>query len=577
MVHSGNAVVDQLDELFGGGGQSVLSADGIPDGASSDFTPTVSDGAVQAGGGGADQLDELFGGSGQSILSADEIPAGAAADFTPTAAGGGVTEGGGADQLDELFGGSGQAVLSADEIPADIGGAADLSPIVPSGNAVVDQLDELFGGQAILPPAAMPAGDTHAALDTEVPSGNAVVDQLDALFGGRTILPPAAAPEEEIDGAPAEPDMLNDITSELDLPVSSEINDALSEISGDDIEGQLDAMFGGSEPAVSAPLNDRSASADQPPVVDDEAALVAALEAEGAAAPPAEPPPDEAALIVDGVDAVPAEEPAQPSDAGDAKKLPSSIVLDENGVDIAATPTSDDIEDRIDDMFGMSDPAATKDPLVIDEDEEGTLAKAEAAPPAPAAEREDLGTATDNIPTDNIPTDNDEDASFLNAETGEAAGAIEGADMTGDDVEERLAEMFGASASDTTTEMTIEEVMAVDVDSIIDGGGVSTPLNDRPASADEDVSTGDLAEAVVDTTGIVETDDAVDIAGIVGTDDVVDTTGIVETDDAVDTTGIVETDDVVDTTGIVETDDAVDIASIVGTDDAVDTTEYCRN
>jgi len=78
---------------------------------------------------------------------------------------------------------------------------------------------------------------------------------------------------------------------------------------------------------------------------------------------------DESALIVDGSDAVAIDEPAQPPEAAAAKKLPSSIILDENGADIAATPSPEDVEDRIDEFFGKSDPSAPKEPLVIDEDD----------------------------------------------------------------------------------------------------------------------------------------------------------------------------------------------------------------
>ncbi|MDR2592978.1 MAG: hypothetical protein LBC59_09305 [Chitinispirillales bacterium] len=506
---SGNAVVDQLDALFGGA--SVLSVD-VPASAPIDISPMApGDGE----GAEADQLDQLFG--GQSVLSADDIPDSASVDLS-LAAPSGEAE---ADQLDELFGG--QSVLSADDIPDSA--SVDLSPMAPSGNAVVDQLDELFGGQTVLPPAAMPAGDTSAALGEDVPSGNAVADRLDALFGGT--LPPAAVPED-MAGAAQDLNIADDATKELDLPASPEIDAAMAEISGDDIENKLDVMFGtapaaaeADEAALSAALEaetatppaDLQASSEEA----DEAALAAALEAEqtsvsgddvenrlsamfdAAAAPPPDIP-DEPALVVDGNDAAPADEAAPPDTDTDAKtagKLPSSIILDENGVDIAmAAPTSDDIEDRIDTMFGKSDPSMPKEPLVIDEDEAKAKAETEAA-------------KTTEAPTDSIPVD------------ASAAGEIDGADMTGDDVEARLAEMFGGDESDTTTAMALEEVMGVDIDGVdkVDG------------AYDADVVIGtDTAVDGIDTDSVISADGVVNVDDLVSADDAVGADGIVEVD-----------------------------------------------
>jgi tetratricopeptide (TPR) repeat protein len=490
---SGDDVAGQLDAIFG---ETSLSTS-VP----SPRLPAEAEaplGGQPSGDDVADQLDELFG--GRTTLSADGIPADIG---LPPASGNAVV-----DQLDELFGG--QTVLSADGIPTDIG----LPPA--SGNAVVDQLDELFGGQTVLPPAATHMGsiaiDPGQSLMES--SGNAVVDQLDELFGGEMVLPPAAMPMEGIAAA----DLPYDVAAGLDFPELAEAEadeplpedmdeaalaaeleaadseaalvaaleaDGATSVTGDDVESRLNAIFT-SPPAPEAdePLPeamDEAALAAELEATDSEAALVAALEADGATSvtgddvesrlnaiftpPPApeadEPLPeamdeaalaaeleaadseaalaaaleessseltaalegqpplmpemdgaasgidgeaalvavDEFALIVDGSDAAPAGETGQAAAEAPGKALPSSIVLDENGVDVAA-PCPEDIEDRINALYGISDAETPKEDLIAD------------------------------------------------------------AEVTGDDVEARLAEMY--RAADTTTSMTVEEVMGAD-------------------------------------------------------------------------------------------------------------------
>jgi hypothetical protein len=496
-VSSGNAVTDQLDELFGG--QAVLSAGDIPAFSSADFTPAAPGGEASA-----DQLDELFG--GQAVLSADDIPESASADFVPAAPGGEAS----ADQLDELFGG--QAVLSADDIPESA--LAGLTPMATGGGSAVDQFDELCDGITILPPETAPEGDASAGFGPDVPSGNAVVDQLDALFGAQTVLPPAAMPEFGAAGTESAAVTEDAVTYEDVAAMAAaraaagdgiswepgprpfpETADALSEVSGDDVENRIDALFGGAgEPKAAAP----AAPADEL----GEAAITAALE-EAASMPATESIPAEPALIADESGEAPeGGAGAAAADAMTAAAPPAAIVLDENGEDIAKPPSADDIEDRLDAMFGESGPSATKEPLIVDEN-----APVAAPPAAEAAE-------------------------------------ISGTDMTGNDVEERLEEIFGTS--DTTTAIPVEEIMGCDIDSVLDTDTGEAPADDlagvppessydTPAavpaaygSAVDGVETGSVAESDMEAVPANAIDAAAYAYG--STVDGVETGSVVESD-----------------------------------------------
>jgi tetratricopeptide (TPR) repeat protein len=506
---SGDDVAGQLDAIFGE--TSIATPTPTPTPA----PPPADDAAVQDGGRPsgddvADQLDELFG--GQTILSADNIPADAG---QPQSSGNAVV-----DQFDELFGG--QAVLSADNIPADFG----LSPA--SGNAVVDQLDELYGGETVLPPAAMPADSiaVEPGLSLMASSGNAVVDQLDELFGGETVLPPAAMPAEGIaaSGLPydiaagpdfPEPDeaagvlpddygsgfdeaelasALEAVDSEAALAAALEDEGDRASVTGNDVEDRLNAIFNaGAQP----PAPDTDAYA---PDAMDEAALAAAMEessSELTAALDGQPPPvsgmdgvapgiadeaatgavDEFALIVDGSDAAPADGEEQALAEEPGKTPPSSIVLDENGVDIA-TPCPEDIEDRLNALYGLSEETPKED-LIVD------------------------------------------------------------ADVTGVDVEARLSEMY--NAADTTTSMPVEEVMGENAVGTDDAVGIGDAIDtsnivdaDTIINADNSVAPDDVGVDNIDTyNALNDALNALDAgSGAADTDDAVNTYNIAEAGDA---------------------------------------------
>ncbi|MDR0330317.1 MAG: tetratricopeptide repeat protein [Chitinispirillales bacterium] len=467
---SGDDIVNQLDGMFGGGpaAEPPLSGLGLGQPSGDDVV---------------EQLDGIFGEQPAAAPTPAQAPAEAAEPHEV------------ADQLDELFGG--QNILPA----APTGGeAVNLAPAsAEPASGAADQLDELFGGQNILapPPAGNDAVSLTPAYEGGGSTGGGVADQLDELFGGRTISAPEPEQELTLARAAEEPDF-PDITDALDIEASA-AQEAEGAAPSGSMDSQLSQLFGEAQAGVSGSGEEvlifgaEGESGQQPatdkfPVDDDPSALLV------------EAPGGDAAAPLDDTDAYAAEPP-------------TPIVLDENGVDIAAAPApppgAEGVEERLSAICGESE--AEKEDLLVEASggsfdfragdtiqlERSEVLQQDAGAEAAAAG----GPAAQELPAGAFPIDTDETPAFpSSAVMADAdAAAIENAITTDIDIasiESAIAADTGIASADGAIAADAD-IAALDSAIAADAGIASA---DGAIAADADIAA--LDGAIASDTGI---------------------------------------------------------------------------
>ena len=280
---------DNLDGLDG-------DLDALLGGEPAEAMPVAPDQAAPAGG---DDLDALLGEEPSAATAAaggDDLD-GLDGDLDALLGEEPAAAPAGGDDLDALLGETEPAVSAPLEAPAAPEQAA------PTGRDNLDgldgDLDALLGGE---PAEAMPVASDQAA-----PAGG---DDLDALLGEEPSAATAAAGGDDLDGldgdldallgetepaasapveAPAAPEQAAPAGGDdLDALLGDEPVAAAAPAIGDDLDGldgDLDALLGETEPAVSAPIEDPAAPVPESSTADDDFNALLGEEPASAAAP----------------------------------------------------------------------------------------------------------------------------------------------------------------------------------------------------------------------------------------------------------------------------------------------------
>ncbi|MDR0308144.1 MAG: tetratricopeptide repeat protein [Chitinispirillales bacterium] len=409
------------------------------------------------------QLDSIFGdlGSETSLGNNSANPFAAAA-----------SEPMGADienQLDAMFGTQAKAAdPTTQNSGMDIFAIAPTSE--PTGADIENQLDVMFGTQAqAAPPTAQDSGmDIFACAPTSEPTGADIENQLDAMFGTQTqAVPPttqnsgmnmfAAAPTVEPTGT--------DIENQLDAMFGTQAQAAApavqdsgmdifacaptSEPTGTDIENQLDAMFGtqttppasqGNDMAAFAPAADESASGDP----DGLNFLFAEPEAHGSGSEQDTLFFDSGMTDSSSANALLIDEPAS-----------DELLADDSAL------TGDDIEDKLNSLFGMTAPSGTQtdDSMLA----AGQLDLADDTSAEQDVSGDDISSRIDELFAQHgdgsvAPDFSDTTPDLSGSQLPAPSAASD--EVSGEDVESRMAELFKepGKPADLTANSSIDEL-----------------------------------------------------------------------------------------------------------------------
>ncbi|MCL2220092.1 MAG: hypothetical protein FWC23_08305, partial [Chitinispirillia bacterium] len=267
------------------------------------------------------------------------------------------------------------------------------------------------------PGAAAPAGDLDGTAADSV-TGDDIAGQIDSLFGEEQ----ADAAADDL-GAVADGVTGDDIAGQIDSMFGEEQDLAAGGVTGDDIAGQIDSIFGEADAVTAADLD---GTATGSVTGDDIAGQIDSLF--GGEETMSIPTGD---ILGDGADPAPdqisGDDISGQIDAlfgehtGDADTLTMPAVAD------SGQPSGDDVADQIDSLFGGESTAA----------EDIALQAAEQAEPAWDNAADQLfGGETMSFPAENIAAA--EELAILPADQ---------AQPTGDDVVDQLDQLFGGAGA----------------------------------------------------------------------------------------------------------------------------------
>ncbi|MDR2578449.1 MAG: hypothetical protein LBC70_06535 [Chitinispirillales bacterium] len=447
---TGSDVENQLNSMFGGEGETLsIPADGLD---------LVTGSDVES------QINSMFGKEGETLsIPADGLEMLTGSDIE--------------NQIDSMFGGGGETL----PVPAD-------GQEMLTGSDVESKLDALFGEQAAATIAsAQSTEEEDAALgideadggidEAAVPTGSDVENQLNALFGESAATAPAA---EEADSSVSDqlfslfgdddPDATLTIdAAEIDLPETPDIADALAIIDFPETPDITAELMAGIDLPESADIADElMIEADLPESID----IIGSLEVDADLSEPIDAADE---LMIDAY-------LSKSTDIADEltieTNLPKSISIDDE-------PLMDDvIENRIDELFGASKPDIIEhdgeEALIFDSGDSG------------------LPPVIDEAPDETPALIADETDEIIEQADEPAARQEDSDEISSEDMEARLAELFGEGQNtEELPEGLAAELASYEEQNSDERIGLSdeqlSALSAELAAYDEELESGEIA------------------------------------------------------------------------------------